>query len=375
MNIKNIFKLSLFSLLIFTVGCDDDDFYTNEGTYEVTNISSVLADGSTFYYDNAADKSVTIMTDNNTEGAVGSAVVRKRINTGEWFDHATISVPSTLELSLDDVLSGTGIGLGDISTGDFVEIAYFIDGTFLNGNTVVPIECSTDVSISNQVGEALPATVGETASISFDLGTEGPVAIESIGVLVAYNGGSPIALKTITEIPSNVTITLGEVSNAIGVAVADIGDTDYVDFSFSLNSAVVTCPSSQVINAPLGCISALEGTYEYTTTSLWCGNDDVSGEVTWTNVSPGVYEISDWSYGSYLSCYGGEASSWGALQLSDVCDVISIIGTDVYGDTWSFSDVTVDGANLTLSWSNTYNESGVTTLTRTDGSDWPPLSR
>lgn len=121
------------------------------------------------------------------------------------------------------------------------------------------------------------------------------------------------------------------------------------------------------------CESDLAGVYDYTTTDPWCGGGDATGSVELIDLGSGVYTFSDWSFGSYPVCYGGSAAGWGSLQFVDVCNIVSYTGSDAYGDSWTIDELTVDGANMTIKWSNTYAESATTTLTRTDGSSWPDL--
>lgn len=45
--------------------------------------------------------------------------------------------------------------------------------------------------------------------------------------------------------------------------------------------------------------------------------------------------------------------------------------TMIHGPSLLYS---VAGSDLDLSWGNTYGEFGNVVITRTDGSDWPPLS-
>ena len=44
-----------------------------------------------------------------------------------------------------------------------------------------------------------------------------------------------------------------------------------------------------------------------------------------------------------------------------------------WGETYTFNNLTVDGKSLTIDWVNDYGEGGITTLTRTDGKNWPAL--
>jgi len=207
---------------------------------------------------------------------------------------------------------------------------------------------------------------------SFDANTIGE-AVSSFDILKSYNGSDPV-LHSSGNSPSTISITLAEALEGLNVSIDDLSIGDEITFSFdNLQTSSGAFKSGTATTAGVACASALAGTYDYTTEG-WCGETS-TGQATWTEVGPGTYEIDDWSYGSYPACYGGfMAASWGELQLVDVCNQISINGLDNYSETWTFPSITVDGADLTLSWRNTYmDEAGTTTLTRTDGTEWPPL--
>jgi len=167
----------------------------------------------------------------------------------------------------------------------------------------------------------------------------------------------PIDNEDVGTSPATINITL---TNPSGGLVGFPGP-DALSSTHQLNIVEDDCPST------------LAGTYDFSTQSYFCAGDAVTGQVTWTEVGTGLYEVDDWGYGSYQVCYGNIAGSWGTLQFTDVCNEITIIGVDNYGDSWMFTEVSTSGANLTFTWSNTYDETGVTTLTRTDGTDWPSL--
>jgi len=169
----------------------------------------------------------------------------------------------------------------------------------------------------------------------------------------------PIDNEDVSTSPRTILITL---TNPSGGSAGFPGP-DALNSTYELTIVEDDCPSE------------LAGTYDYSTANYFCEGEPITGQATWTKVEQGLYEIDDWAYGTYPKCYNGfEAASWGALQLMDVCNQLSINGLDNYGETWSFSSVSVNGADLTISWQNTYeNEAGTTTLTRTDGTDWPPL--
>ncbi|MEZ4994234.1 MAG: hypothetical protein R2824_27675 [Saprospiraceae bacterium] len=91
------------------------------------------------------------------------------------------------------------------------------------------------------------------------------------------------------------------------------------------------------------------------------------GSVTINALGGGAYSFSDWSFGSYVACYGGTNSNWGSLQFTDVCETVSFTGfTDAFGDTWTF-DQTIEGEEWTITWSNTYGEAGKTVIYKPGG--------
>ncbi len=228
------------------------------------------------------------------------------------------------------------------------------------------------ITISNPAGFF---DLGDPSStFSFDASSLGE-AVTSFDVLKSLNGDTPVLHGTVTSLPTTVTVTPTQAVDGLGVSLDDLQIGDEIVFTFdNVVTPSGTYPSGASTAGAVSCLSALAGTYDFSTVDHFCGAGPATGQATWSEVGPGLYEIDDWAYGSYQECYGGPAQSWGALQLSDVCNTLSILGTDNYGDTWSFSSVTVDGANLTLGWTNTYGELGSTTLTRTDGTEWPPLT-
>ncbi len=118
-------------------------------------------------------------------------------------------------------------------------------------------------------------------------------------------------------------------------------------FDFSFNAS---CPSN------------LAGTYNYVASNYWCDGEGGTGTVNIISLGGGKYTFSDWSFGAYPHCYGGNAAGWGTLSFQEVCEVVSFSGfTDNYGDTWSFSSSIV-GNDWVINWSNTYGESGTAAI-------------
>lgn len=204
--------------------------------------------------------------------------------------------------------------------------------------------------------------------VGFDVGFGGD-ALSSGDLTLSYSGElgamGPVSIGNVS-LPGNQTLSLSDACSALGINASDVGIGDV--FTFTTTSGNVS--RSMSVNA--SCTSALAGTYAYSTVNFFC-DGTASGMVTITEDGAGAYSFDDWAFGTYEVCYGGPAASWGSLQLSDICNKLTINGIDNYGDGWSFTDIQVNGADLVLFWANDYGEFGETTLTRDEG-EWPPLT-
>ena len=123
------------------------------------------------------------------------------------------------------------------------------------------------------------------------------------------------------------------------------------------------------------CESELAGTVNYTHTDNFAGATITgSTDITLAGMTPGIYKFGDFSMGAWGEAYNIDPPT-GTLLFSHICGVVSLTGTDNYGDTWSMTEVVEsDGPNFTYRWENTYGEFGTVTLTRADGSNWPLMS-
>ncbi len=209
----------------------------------------------------------------------------------------------------------------------------------------------------------------DNTSVGFDVGVGGD-AISSGDVTLSYAGAAgaagPVSLGSLS-LPGTQTLSLVDACSALGINTGDVAIGDSFTFTTSAGNA------SRSLSVSASCSSALAGTYAFSTADFFCEGDAQTGMVTITEAAAGLYTLDDWAFGTYQHCYGGPANGWGSLELSDVCNKLSILGIDGYMDSWSFTNVQVNGSDLVLSWTNTYGEFGVTTLTREDG-EWPPLT-
>lgn len=134
------------------------------------------------------------------------------------------------------------------------------------------------------------------------------------------------------------------------------------------------------------CFSNLGGTYSYVTTNCYtpgppAGNaaGPFTGNVTFTPSSvSGEYGISDASFGGWLGLYGPQANSVNntanGVILKDLCGRISYSGADQFQEIFTFTNLVINGSQMSFHWANDYGEYGDTKLTRTDGTNWPALT-
>ena len=187
----------------------------------------------------------------------------------------------------------------------------------------------------------------------------------------------------------SVSIPATELVNLVGTTADDLmaGDefsfvgrlilTDGREFADANSAPQITGSAFRGLfdyTLSCGCPSDIGGTFDYTTTNIWCGADPVSGSVELASLGAGIYSFDDWSFGTYDGvCYGaGTTPPVGDLQLQDVCNMITIENgaTSQYGDTFTFSS-SISGNEWTIEWSNDFGEAGTTVLFFPGGGDWP----
>ncbi|MDW7694739.1 hypothetical protein R9C00_08295 [Flammeovirgaceae bacterium SG7u.111] len=204
-----------------------------------------------------------------------------------------------------------------------------------------------------------------------------------------------VFLKAVTSFPSTVSITGQECADALDLDLADfkVGDGFNVMFPIhtkdgrklqvALNSDLcqepvqpsfggcnvqwsISCPSDK---------DKIEGTYVAVTSGTSTDTDpltkptavDVTKEVTITEVSPGVYEVSDILTGVYEYWYGDSYGYSGdvARTFTDVCGDLSFSFTEPYGtDLIGTGTIDLDKGEITWSWSNGYGDEASAVLTK-----------
>lgn len=124
----------------------------------------------------------------------------------------------------------------------------------------------------------------------------------------------------------------------------------------------------------------LSGDHTYLTTSMTPGpgggpcGASVSGVVTWGDTgTPGMYTISDLGFGQFASCWGDSPATSEGAMVNWFCSTLETLGTDQYGDSYTYDISNVTGAEMTIEWKNTYGDAGVTVITREGDVPWPDI--
>ncbi|GMQ26071.1 hypothetical protein Aoki45_27530 [Algoriphagus sp. oki45] len=189
-------------------------------------------------------------------------------------------------------------------------------------------------------------------------------------------------LRTSFEVSASAAIS------AVGLTPADIEGGDVFEFRLVLNDKFGRRFSSDnvttnVAGAPFYaspfqypvsviCPSDLAGTYQFDQIDTFCGRT-VSGSITWTAVAntPGAYTLSDGTFGAWSVCYTGTPWGNGNVRINDACNVLSMSGTDRFGDSYSMTVISSTPQVLTLEWENTYGEFGTVEVKSNAGKPWP----
>ncbi|MEO1258544.1 MAG: hypothetical protein AAFZ15_07095 [Bacteroidota bacterium] len=243
-------------------------------------------------------------------------------------------------------------------------------------------------------------------------------------ILLVSTSSSSFGTDPTSGLPTaSYTFTLNDALAALNLTLDDVNGGDDVIFdglvvlndgtSFGPDNTGASLQGNNGFDGifrfqkPLLCTSVLEGTYDMSTEATgatgngtWDGNvgNAVTGSVRFVQVGDGEYEtyttitgndveFLDASMGAYFAGWGydgGDASNQAAMpnteadqadnvRIVDACNKLSWKGSSQWGEAYEFNSVTVNGNVLVLDWINSYGEGGITTLTRTDGTDWPDL--
>jgi len=210
----------------------------------------------------------------------------------------------------------------------------------------------------------------------------------SFSLVTAQGTQGPFFLKSVTTLPTTLTFSAQEVADAANLELDEVkGRLDFNAVVTNTNGQSFTTEDftgdlfnpgqrqAMQFSINILCPSDLGGTFDYVQTDMQAAGSacdgEITGTVTWTETSEGAYDISDVSFGLFGHCYGDSPAV--GPTLNDACDVISLSGSDQYGDSYTYTVVKIEGPVMTLEWTNTFNDGGTVVLTRQDGNDWPQL--
>lgn len=212
----------------------------------------------------------------------------------------------------------------------------------------------------------------DNAANSFSYGSAGE-DVSSAVLTLSFNGGTAVDVETLSSVPGSFNLSLTEAASEVGVAVGELSPGDVFTFGFKdVVTGSGTYNSGKTLDVAVSCTSALAGTYNVsatgTSTDGCCPNETtVTGTVTLTDASGGIYGISDWSGGLYLEWYDiyGIVADSNAGQIQDICNAITIVDdTEPFGETLEGSGSVDAGTGvITYTWSNGYGDQGTVTMT------------
>ncbi|MFY8189179.1 MAG: hypothetical protein ACOVLC_14645 [Flavobacterium sp.] len=232
-----------------------------------------------------------------------------------------------------------------------------------------PIDFVYDVN----VGVTTRSSVARSYSVSVNpelttIASNG-YSIDASGLSIApnsFNDDFQVSFN-FDAIPSSGSVVLAlDISTAAGSVMPD------------KSTILITVSRS----CPLG-TQSIAGNHTYNSFDLVRGqsanpncDSTPTGTVTWTQVgtTPGLYTTTDMAFGMYQNCWNVAA---GAVSASSrvrwVCNQISALGTDQFGDGFTYTVTSVSGPNMSISWTNAYGDSGKVIITREGGANWPDL--
>jgi hypothetical protein len=214
---------------------------------------------------------------------------------------------------------------------------------------------------------------------------------------------STFEIKGDLDLPTrDIQFDLDNIAEVLGISLSDISEDDIFRFEaklqmqngdvFGLENTGTNIISSSPFNglfgfeSRVGCFQNLEGIFEYSTLTM-CENI-ATGTIEWVLTDDGNYRltnssltgnIGDYLYGAFHSCFGASERIFNPeYRIVQECNLIyPLDNTPSFGgEVFVFYSVETFGNELVIEWEETsYGiEYGTTTLTRTDGQDWPDLT-
>ncbi len=217
-----------------------------------------------------------------------------------------------------------------------------------------------------------------------------------------FKGGvstDTFAIKTVSSFPSDLVITAAEASALVGIELDSLEGGDRFDFIATStgpnNQKVIAYGDDNNIGSDLfgnsgqkqayiwstfvACPSELAGTmtYEVLASNASAAAVGRTGDFT-MEVSSSAFFRYTWTtftFGIYNDLYGCCERVRGPstiLEMTDICDGLSMSSADTFGCAWEILDVyDINGPEMTMDVFGSCLGVYTVKFTRTDGTDWP----
>jgi hypothetical protein len=236
------------------------------------------------------------------------------------------------------------------------DLTYFVD--VKTTNTVV-LTAFSDSEFLIKVGSTVKSSEDRSFSVIVDPAS---TAVEDVHFTILNSG---VVVIPAGELVADLFLNLDYINlpNEGAVLILDlIGDN------------VHEPKATYTLNLSKVCPSFLEGEHSYVSSNHLAAGDPgcpgTSGTVVWTSLGDAQYATSDASFGLFRVCWNVPAGAVGTT-FQHLCNSITMNGiADQYGDTYTYTIVSVNGPVMVIDWSNTYNDAGTATITREGGLDW-----
>lgn len=202
---------------------------------------------------------------------------------------------------------------------------------------------------------------------------------QAVNVTFEIVAASTDAIENVHYVVNGTSVTIPAGANSaelpIDIIVDGINAGEQFDIDIRIVSADVRIEENfaqAVHTIQITCNSDIAGTFSTSATGDVGdgsgGSAGAYGPITSTvtltaTTTDGVYDVSDLSFGMYAQIYADNTPVTGRLQ--DICDTLSDLGdTDRFGDPFTVNATRDAGTGvITLTWSNTWGDTGTVTLT------------
>ena len=248
----------------------------------------------------------------------------------------------------------------EVFSGEFLQLPLTFTGMYPKLNDGESVDLGISVSVAGPLRSSAVNYTFEVVDTSSTAVEGFHYTVESFSGTIPANSGS--AMLPIKVIDDNIAdgekliLTVRLVSSDIEL------NPNYIEGEYSIE---VICGESDL---------ATEFTYENFDNFT---GETITGEdaLTIFENQPGQYKVNDFSFGSWEVAYGISDVPTGTMLFRENCGVISMRGTDNYGDVWEMTEVVASGGpEFTFKYENTYGEFGTVTMRKKDGSNWPLLN-